>query len=113
MSKSANRKSLIERINRGREAIAKAKAEGLDTSKWYEHLFNLQLEMLKRGNTKVKVKIGNFGFCTCFLGPALCSGCWKIKEHCKCVIMQVNPEKVINEQYAEYIKKNTRKLRAR
>ena len=104
MSKSANRKSLIERINRGREAIARAKAEGLDTGRWQEHLYQLEQELLKERNTKVKVKIGNFGFCTCLLGPALCYGCWKIRESCKCVIMRVNPEEVTNEQYAQYIK---------
>jgi len=104
MSKSAKKKSLIERINRGREAIAKAKAEGLDTSRWQEQLSKLQREILKKSNTKVKVKIGKFGFCTCLLSPALCYGCWKIKEHCKCVIISANPEEVINEQYTQYIK---------
>ena len=102
MGNDSVEKSLGERIDKGRKAIAKA--QGRDTKEWEKHLANLESQMEKKSDGNVMVKMGKFGFCTCLLGPPLCSGCWKINESCDCVIMQVNPKDVINEQYAQYIK---------
>lgn len=121
-------KSLEERVRRGHEAIVKAKAEGKDASKWEEHLADLEWQLVERNkgtplgqgsksstyvaepidpndlNLRVKVKMGAFGFCTCSLEKALCTGCWRVKEACKCREMEVNPEEEITQRYAQFLK---------
>ncbi|HEX3037136.1 MAG TPA: hypothetical protein VHT73_18785 [Thermodesulfobacteriota bacterium] len=92
-----------ERIKRGIEAIARAKAEGKDTSKWENHLLTLITNLSKKKET-VRLKMGRFGFCTCLLDKALCCGCFRVKEACTCEELEVDPEEEITRQYARTLK---------
>jgi hypothetical protein len=91
--------NIEERIKKGVTSILREKEKGRDTSAWEEHILQL-LDELK--TTRVRVKIGQFGFCTCILSSGLCSGCWKIAKSCKCVEIEVDPEQEITEQYAKH-----------
>ena len=93
---------LQERIIRGIKAIVKAKSKGLDTTDWETHLYKLIKEL--KVEKKTLVKMGKFGFCTCLLTNGLCSGCWKTKNACTCKELEVNPEEVINRQYASLVR---------
>ncbi|HEX3037225.1 MAG TPA: hypothetical protein VHT73_19240 [Thermodesulfobacteriota bacterium] len=97
-------KSLEERIKKGIEAIASAKSEGRDTGEWEKHLFGLIHQLAEEKKT-VKVRMGTFGFCTCPLGKALCSGCWRVLEACTCKELDVDPEAEITKQYAQSLKR--------
>jgi len=105
---------LKERIEKGREAIARAKAQGKDVTAWEKHLADLERQLAEaeaeesrsEGKAKVRVKMGYFGFCTCLIliGQGLCSGCWRIKEACTCIEMGVSPEEEITRQYTELMR---------
>ncbi len=97
-------RTLEERINKGIQAIAEAKAKGKDTTQWEEHLFNLIYQLIE-GKRIVKVKMGAYGFCTCLLEKALCSGCWRVIEACTCRELEVNPEEEVTRQYAHSLKR--------
>lgn len=123
-------KSLQERVRRGREAIVKAKSEGKDTSKWEELLANLESRITEQQkerkpsgqrvikdnsmddpNFRVKVTMGQFGFCTCSLEKALCTGCWRVMSACACRELEVNPKEEITRQYAQFLKRINTSLR--
>ncbi len=95
-------KSIEERIRKGIDAIAKAKAEGKDTTGWEEHLLALIGQISGKKET-VLVKMGRFSFCTCLLSSGLCAGCWKVVDACSCIEVEVNPEEEITKQYAKLI----------
>jgi len=105
MGKDLIRKGLKERIKRGRLAIANARSQGKDTTEWERRIALLERQMVKESVGKVKVKMGLFGFCTCFISRGLCSGCWKIKQSCACKQLEVNPDEVINQQYTSFIRR--------
>ena len=100
-------KTLEERIKRGREAINKAKLEGKDTTMWEGHLADLEIQLADQGKDKdrVKVKMGAYGFCTCLLEKALCTGCWRLISACTCTEIEINQEEEITQQYALFLKK--------
>ena len=120
-------KTLEERIRRGREAIVRAKAQGKEIKTWEEHLANLERQLAEQSklsgqrstksspipdpNSRVKVRMGVYGFCTCPLEKALCSGCWRIISACTCRELEVNPEEEITQQYAQLLKKINTPLR--
>lgn len=85
-----------ERIKRGVVEILRAKEKGKDTSAWEDHLISLIDEL--PSNT-VKVKIGQFGFCSCLISRGLCTGCWRIIKSCECIQLEVDPEKEMTSQY--------------
>ena len=100
-------RKLEERINKGIQAIVEARAKGKDTIQWEEHLFKLIHQLAEEKKT-VKVRMGTFGFCTCSLGKALCSGCWHVLEACSCKELRVDPEVEIVKQYAHSLKRVNR-----
>jgi len=85
-----------ERIEKTIRAIAKAEANGKDSTIWQDYLTEL---INKLDKPKVKAKIGKFGFCTCLEGSGLCCGCWKIKHSCECEECEVDPEIEITRQF--------------
>ncbi len=96
-------KNIEQRIQKGLKSIIEARTQGKDTTLWEQRLFELIGRMAAQRRT-VRVKMGAFGFCTCSLEKALCSGCWKVKEACKCREMEVNPEEEITQRYAQFAK---------
>ena len=101
---------LQDRIIRGLNAIMKAREKGMDTREWEGHLLRLIKNL--EANKKVKVKMGRFGFCTCpfnidRFGRGLCFGCYKVTNSCVCEQLEVNPEDVINQQFAQFVERKT------
>ena len=96
--------SIEDRIKAGIKAIAEARSQGKDTENWEQHLFEL-VHILVERTKLVRVRMGRFGFCDCLISTALCSGCWKVKNSCSCEILDVDPEKEINERYAQFRKR--------
>jgi len=87
-----------ERIEKTIRAIAKAEADGKDTSEWQKYVIGL---VNRLQNPRVRVKVGKFGFCTCSKGKGngLCCGCWKIKHRCECIEREVDPNIEITRQF--------------
>ena len=96
-------KHLKERILKGFISIIEAKSEGLDTSSWEQHFIKLVDEIPSQ---KVCVKIGNFGFCTCSEESGLCCGCWKIRQSCDCIELEVDPKEEMIRQYNLHKRRN-------
>ena len=96
--------NLNQRINKGIQAIAEAKAKGKDTTQWEEHLMRLIYQLVEQ-KRKVKVKMSKFGFCTCLLEKALCCRCWHVIDACTCRELEVDPEEEITKQYAQSLKR--------
>lgn len=87
---------LREKIEKTIKAIAKAEANGKDSTIWQVYLLEL---IDKLENLKVTVKIGRFGFCTCSESSGLCVGCWRIKQSCDCKEFEVDPQVEMKRQY--------------
>lgn len=85
-----------EKIEKTIKAIVKAESRGRDTTDWQEYLLGL---IDKYHDSKVKVKAGKFGFCTCTETSGLCVGCWKIKQSCDCIEVIVDPDVEMTRQY--------------
>jgi len=108
-----NDKELKSRIVKGKNAINKANKKGIRTTNWELHLASLKIKYYKSilKNRKIRVKVGPFGFCTCFSPKhdnALCSGCYKIKASCNCKTISANPRELLNIQYENELN-NSRK----
>lgn len=60
-----------EKIEKTIRAIAKAESRGKDTTDWQVYL----LELIDQfHDSKIKVKVGKFGFCTCTESSGVCVG---------------------------------------
>ena len=90
-----------ERVEKTIKAIAKAESNGKDSTMWQEHLIELIDKLVKH---KVRVNVGDFGFCTCTEENGVCFGCRKIKQSCECKVREVYPEVEMKRQYRAKIK---------
>jgi len=93
-------RTLESRIKRGIERIVEARSEGKDTSEWEKHLFSLISKI-----SKVVVRVGAFGFCSCEVSSGICFGCHRIPPSCTCMRFEVNPDEEVQKQYSRLMRK--------
>ena len=93
---------LMNKIEKNIKAIAKAESMGRDSTDWQEYVMKLIKQFSFH---KVRVKVGQFGFCTCSEEGSVCFGCRNVTQSCVCKKRAVNPEEEMKRQY------NVKKIR--
>jgi hypothetical protein len=78
-------------------------AEGKRDAELIRYISSLIDELDQRSEV-VKVRMGKFGFCSCYVSEEVCLGCHKTIPSCVCEVLFVHPNEVVNEEYARRVK---------